>query len=231
MDLTRGAAARVFALGFVFPVLAGCSDDPASYSGDAMLLPATLFEALPLATKISRDWNGDAFPTRLGGRFTVMDAQGRALNHSFEFHARFGLQWRRLTVDLISGVPWTQDTPAGEPPPTFRSLGDLDSDSVVGIAIALAGQLNTDDPGSIPPATHYAARLLSVAVWPEPTSTVDPADSVAWRVDFLELDELSNDDPTPVWWSLARFYVDPDDGQFLGDPVLPATGRELYPFP
>jgi hypothetical protein len=233
MDLigARRHAARLLAgLGAVAG--AGCgSEDPTSFSGDAMLLPATLFEALPLAAQIARDWNEAAFATSLGGGYTVMDPEGRALNHSFEFHARFGLQWRRLCVDLINGTPWTLESTVPSPPPSFRTLDVFDSDAAVGFAIDMAELINADDPGAIPSAQWFAARLRSEAVWPEPVSVAIPADSVAWRVDFLQLDAFSSTDSTPVWWSLARMYIDPDDALFLGDPVIPPTGRELYPFP
>ena len=36
-----------------------------------------------------------------------MDSTGRARNHSFTFDARFGFLWRRLTVHLIGGSPWS----------------------------------------------------------------------------------------------------------------------------
>jgi hypothetical protein len=233
VDLTgaaRSAALVLFGAGV--SATGGCSsEDPASFSEDALLLPATLFEALPLATDIARDWNGSAFVTSLGGGYTVMDAEGRALNHSFEFHGRFGLQWRRLTVDLVNGVPWTLDSVVPAPPPAFRTLDVFDSDVAVAFAISWAELINADDPGTIPDAQYFAARLLSDAVWPEPTSVTVPADSVAWRVDFLQLDAFSSTDSTPVWWSLARMYIDPDDAKFLGSPVIPPSGRELYPFP
>jgi hypothetical protein len=132
-------------------------------------------------------------------------------------------------VHLIHSLPWTLDTPVSEPPPVLVP-GLLDSDDVIGVCLDLAGQLNAAVPGTIPAATHFAARLSGTRVWPEPIAGGVPTD-VAWRVDFLELDERSPSDSTPVWWSLARFYIQPGSGQFLGPPILPPTGRELYPFP
>jgi len=233
MDLTRIFRRLVPAAGLAAAV-AGCgSENPATFSDDAILLPATLLEAYSLAESLARDWNPGAYPTRLGGGFTVMDAEGRAFDHSFEFYARFGLQWRRLTLHLLSGAPWMQESSVGTPPPSFTPFPTIDSREAVHVARQTAEFLNQSDPGRIPIPEQFAARLLSVPVWPESLFVYNESDSVAWRVDFLELGPLDPDgappDLTPVWWSLVRFYVNPWSGQLIGEPTEP--GRELYPFP
>jgi hypothetical protein len=231
------APLRLAVLAALTIFLPACGEDPpTSFSDDAVTLPATILEMYPLAARLAGDWNENAFPSRLGGGFTVLDADGRGRNHSFEFHARFGTQTRRLTVHFFNGVPWLQDTPAGSPPVPFTGVDFLDSDATVGVCRDLADALNDVAPGSIPAASAYAARLISANVYPEPRNASDTPTERAWRVDFLEeapRDPSPGGDPTPVWWSLARFYIGLEDGQFLGDPVLPATdtGRELYPFP
>jgi hypothetical protein len=67
-----------------------------------------------------------------------------------------------------------------------------------------------------------------VKVWPEPRPPTSP-DSVAWRVDFLE-EDVFEQTRVSVYWSTARFYVQPLTGEMLGH-VVPPTGRELYPWP
>jgi hypothetical protein len=223
MDLTR--ALRAVAAGTLLAAAAGCSDgNPASFSDTAVRLPATLKEALPLADTIAREWNPNAFVAALGGGFTVGDEEGRSRNHSFVYYARFGpTSLRKLTIDFINATPWTLETIVGSAPFPFRDRAFLDSDDVVGVCRDLADLLNQNGT-VIPAAEAYAPRLLSVAVWPEPGPQTTP-DTVAWRVDFLILTE--GPQGAPVWYSVARFYVDPWDGQFLGSPVVPVQ-PELY---
>jgi hypothetical protein len=89
--------------------------------------------------------------------------------------------------------------------------------------VQLAATLNQNGT-VIPDAENYAARLLSIPVWPEPGPSSTPH-TIAWRVDFLV--QLPNAQGAPVWFSVARFYVEPWDGQFLGSPIVPQN-PELY---
>jgi hypothetical protein len=215
----------------VAPCGSGCGDDPASYSSDALLLPATVTDAYRFADALAREWAQNAFVTSMGGTFAVMDSLGRARNHSFVFHARDGAIHRRLSLHLIDGTPWMNDVIVPEPPPRFVQVESLvDSDAVIGLAINLAQLANEAKPDSIPVPVEFAARLLSVPVFPEPGTDPDPNTEVAWRVDFLELDVLESSNSL-VYWSTARFYFEPYAGTLLGEPVLPPSGRELYPFP
>lgn len=234
MDLTR--AARGIAVGVVaasVAVVAGCDGgNPASFSPDALVLPASLKEALPLADAIARKWNPDAYLAGLGGDYSVADSTGRSVNQSFVYYARFGpYTVRKLTVELINGAPWTQDDIVGTPPRPFPDRDFIDSDEAIRLSIQLAEQK------FVPTAQAYAARLLCIPVYPEPGCAQMPT-ALAWRVDFLELDD--GPQGTPVWWSLARFYLDPwpdsaGTAQFLDIqkmPILPncgQTSREIYP--
>ena len=233
MDLTR-ARRRLRALApWLLAAAAGaCSDDnPATFTDRAIILPATLKEALPLADTIALEWNDGAYLGGMGGGFTVGDEEGRSRNHSFVYYARFGpTSLRKLTIDFINATPWTLETNVGSAPFPFPDRDFLDSDEVVGISRDQADMLNQNGQ-VIPDATDYAARLLSIPVWPEPGPQSQPVD-LAWRVDFLIL----TDGPqgTPVWYSVARFYVDPWTGQFRGQPVVPVQPelyRDLTPLP
>ena len=235
MDLMSAPARRARArASLVLLALAGsaCSDgNPASYSADALLLPATALEAYRFADALARDWDENAFVTTMGGSFAVMDSLGRARNHSFVFHARDSAVHRRLTIHLIGGTPWLQDVIVPEPPPRFVQIESLiDSNAAIALAINLALHANETTPDSIPVPVEFAARLLSTPVFPEQGTDPEPNTEVAWRVDFLVFETLESSS-TLVYWSTARFYFDPYSGQLLGDPVLPPTGRELYPFP
>lgn len=232
MDLTARARHVAAGLGLTAALCtAGCGDDPASYSNDALLLPATVTEAYRFADALAHEWSPSAFVTSMGGSFAVMDSLGRARNHSFVFHARDGQIYRRLTIHLIEGTPWMQDMIVPEPPPPFVQVESLiDSDVAIGLALNLAQLVNEAHPDSIPIPVEFAARLQSVPVYPEPGTDPDPNTEVAWRVDFLELDVLESSNSL-VYWSTARFYFDPYSGTLFGQPVLPPTGRELYPFP
>ena len=228
MDLTRGATAAVACVAAAW-LCAGCgADTPLEYSDDALILPATLQEALPLAQAQARAVSKDAYLTRMGGGYTVMDSTGRSANQTFVFHARVGpSSARRITVHLIHGSPWVYDLsiPSADLPPRFHDADlVLDSDGVVERVRQLAGGY------VIRPAEAYAARLSVIPSWPEPTSVGQSADRVAWRVDVLVLQSVSADGP-PVYFSAARFYFDPGTADLLGDPVIPETGAELYPFP
>ncbi len=221
MDLTRRFA---LAAAFASTALSGCgSDSPLEYGADALILPATLGEALPLALSEARAEEEGAYVTRLGGGFTVMDEGGRGPNHTFIFHARAGRGvLRRITVHLFHGSPWVDVVTVPEAPAPFDSTElVLDSDDVVERAIQLAPQHGI----ALTPA--FAARLSAVPVWPEPENATDVSTNVAWRVDFLVLQPLGN---TSVYFSAARFYFDPTDAELLGPPEEPAT-PELYPFP
>lgn len=223
MDLTR--VLRRLSVATLAAALAGCSDDnPATFSEGAVLLPATLKEALPLADAVAREWNEQAFLAGLGGGLTVADGEGRSRNHSFVYYARFGpTSLRKLTIDFVNAVPWTRDTPVAAPPMPFRDRDFLDSDDVVDACRALAASLN-ENGTVIPAAQSYAARLLSIPVWPEPGPQSTP-NTIAWRVDFLVLKE-----GPLVWLSVARFYVDPWTGQFLGQPIVAnPSDPPLYP--
>lgn len=224
MDLTTfGArmrstvAAALWAL-----VAAGCgSDSPFEYSDQALLLPATLEDALPLATSQARARSEGAYVTRMGGGFSVMDAQGRAWNHSFIFHAREGRVLRKITVHLIHGSPWVTDENVPDIPRPFAdSTLALDSGDVVERAVQLAPSHGLALP------SEFAARLSTSPVWPEPTNPPPPNPVVAWRVDFLTLQPISG---SLVYFSSARFYFNPVTGDELGTVIL--TAPELYPFP
>jgi hypothetical protein len=235
MDLRRRLGpVRALAIGVALTGASGClSTDPsAQYSRGAIILPATLLEAYSLAEELALDWSPNAFVTSLGGGFTVMDETGGARNHSFVFHARDRFTHRRLTVHLFGGSPWMIDAAVGPPPARFVDFEEMiDSDVAVAAAINLAELANSVTPDSISVPEEFAARLLSTSVWPEaaPGDQV-AANTVAWRVDFLELDVLEQTE-VPVYWSTARFYFDPYTGELLGEPVFPASGREIYPFP
>jgi hypothetical protein len=223
MDLIRRLAPRFAAL-VVSLVLVGCgSDDPIEYGDDALLLPATLGEALPLATSEARAREEGAYLTRLGGGFTVLDEGGQGANHTFVFHTRAtrGVL-RRITVHLFHGSPWVDVVTVPEAPPPFDAAElSLDSDAVVERAIQLAPIY------AVALAPAYSARLSTVPSWPEPESVTDVGTDVAWRVDFLVLQPIGN---TTVYFSSARFYFDPESGDLLGPPEHPAS-PELYPFP
>jgi hypothetical protein len=168
---------------------------------------------------------------RLGGGFTVMNSLGEARNHTYHYNARIGFSMRKLTVDLIGGIPWTVESTVTSLDPQFVGFAQfMDSDAAVAAALRRADELNAAHPtgDSIPIPDIFAARLASVKVWPEPRPPATP-DSVAWRIDFLEEDIF---DPTqvPVYWSTARFYVQPRTGEMMGH-VVPPSGRELYPWP
>jgi hypothetical protein len=242
MDLIRRA--RIVLLGVVVSAAfaSGCGEE-FSTSESALILPASLHEGYSLALAVALDWSDDVFLRTSGGRgyyfvqsagggFAVMDATGRSRNHSFQFHSR--TKGSNLVVHLLEGIPWTQEVPDAVPPPPillhFRPFEELlGSDVVVPSAIQRAESINAQFPDSIPAATEYAARLLSIPTWPEPDFVGDDADSIAWRVDFLVLaDFLAAGGPT--YGSVARFYLHPDTGESLGAPVVP-DNPELYPFP
>jgi hypothetical protein len=134
-------------------------------------------------------------------------------------------------VNLIGGIPWTSETIVQSIDPVFVGFNQfLDSDAAVAEALQRADELNLAHPtgDSIPIPDIFAARLASVAAWPEPRPN-DAPDSIAWRVDFLE-EDLFESTRSPVYWSTARFYVQPRTGEVLGH-VVPVSGRELYPWP
>ncbi len=223
MDLTPRFRTIALAVGLL---LGGCAEEtPLEYGHDALLLPATLQDALPLALAQARQVAPGAYVTRLGGGFSVMDAAGRGSSHSFVFHARVAPQtFRRITVHLVHGSPWVSDVPV--PPPDAPAPFEpeelvLDSDSVVERTVQLAPSYG------VLPADAYAARLSAVPAYPEPPGAA--ASLVAWRVDVLVLREAG--DGPPVYFSAARFYFDPGTAELLDDPVIPATGPELYPYP
>ncbi len=233
-------AARLAAAALLAP-LGGCGGEDFALGEDAVLVPATLQEAYPLALDVAFEWSDDvivnasdgstfAFIQSAGGGFTVMDETGRARNHSFRFHSRRKLRY--LLVHLFGGIPWTQETSdAGPPPPILVNLHPfedvLDTDVVVPAAIQWAEEINAVDPDSIPAATDYAARLLSVPVWPEQAFVGQETDSLAWRVDFLVTGEFGG---ASTYFSVARFYSHPLTGSRFGSPVVPPQ-PELYPFP
>jgi hypothetical protein len=222
MDL-RTTGRRALALGAACGALAlgGCSDTPFEYSDDAMRLPSTLKDALPLATSAARARAPGAFVTRMGGGFTVMDDRGRASDHSFVFHAREGQAKIKITVHLIHGSPWVQDEIVPDIPRPFAdSTLALDSDGVVERAVQLAPSHGVDVP------ERFAARLSTTPSWPEPHDVTQTGDVIAWRVDFLVLQPIGG---STVYFSAARFYFDPVTGEELGVVVPPQP--ELYPFP
>jgi hypothetical protein len=203
---------------------AGCaSDAPLEYGEDALILPATVLEALPLALAEAQAEEPNAYVTRLGGGFTVLDEAGRGSNHSFLFHARAARGvLRRVTVHLVHGSPWVDVVTVPDAPPPFDPAElTIDSDAVIERAIQLAPQYGI----ALTPA--YGARLSAIASWPEPENASDPGSEIAWRVDFLVLQPLGN---TSVYFSTARFYFHPTDADLLGPPEHP-PGPELYPFP
>lgn len=230
MVLTRRAGALVTPA-VLLAFVAGCSQKELEYSESALLLPGTLFDGLTLADAVARDWSENAHLVRLGGEFAVMNERGEARNHSYVYDARFGpATTRRLTVHLVAGMPWSQDTPVATIDPPFVDFPSLlDSDAVVGAALDWARAINADHPDSIPIPEIFAASLASVATWPERRSG-SPPESVAWRVDFVEEDIYSppSGPDVLVYWSLARFYFQPATGDTLGH-VVPPGGREIYP--
>jgi hypothetical protein len=241
MDLMRGRAIAIVVLAGAL-LAPGCAED-FSTTESALLLPASLHEGYDVALAVALDWsedvflrtsggNGYHFVQSAGGGFAVMDAQGRSRSHSFQFHSR--TKGMNLIVHLLEGIPWTQEVADAVPPPPilvnlvpFERL--LGSEIVVPAAIDRAQLINTQFPDSIPAATEYAARLLSIPTWPEPEFVGDDADSLAWRVDFLIVQDFQAAGG-PSYGSIARFYIQPRTGQHLGAPVVPPA-PELYPFP
>ncbi len=233
MDLTlplrdrRELLAAVAAVG----LLAGCSSDtPFEIDEDAVTFPATVKEAFAVAEGVALDWSEKAYVARLGGEFTVLDAEGRGRNHSFTFYARNGTISEKLVVHILSGAPYTRDDRVPVPEPSFRDFDAIvDTDAAVAIAIneALAwNEANPDDALTIP--DRFGARLLSLPVWPlVAAGGSTPREDLAWRIDFLVEDE-GGDPPRLIWWSLGRVYLDPMSGQALGEPVIPPSGREAY---
>jgi hypothetical protein len=231
MDLMRTLALRT-----ALPLLAvtvaalGCSSDDYTVGDDSLVLPGSLLDAYPVALARAREWSNDVFVQSAGGGFSVMDEHGVGIDHSYQFHSR--RQLKNLTVHLLGGIPWTQEeSDPIPPPPIFVNFVPyvqlLDSDDVVPQAVEEAARINAAHPDSIPAATQYAARLLSIAVWPEAEYVGDPTpDTQAWRVDFL-LAQLFGGGTT--YFSAARAYIHPVTGEMLGW-VVPAQ-PELYPFP
>jgi hypothetical protein len=210
-------------------VAGGCaSDGPYSVSDEGIPLPATVFEAFRLAASEAATWSENAQVTSVGGGFTVLDGDGRGRNHTFAFHARDGQIRRRLDMHLFGGIPYQIDTRIQAPPPPLSIPDYVDTDVAVPAAINVALEINAMFPDSIPVPESFAARLSSRPAWPEPISIDQPADSVAWRVDFL-LMQVFPASGAEVWWSTARFYLDPRTGQLYGT-VVPDQ-PELYPFP
>ena len=228
MDLRRCA----------FPALAaaaalamGCASDDYTVGDDALVLPGSLLDAYPVALATAREWSDDVFVLSAGGGFAVMNEHGLGRDHSYLFHSR--RQLRTLTVHLMGGIPWTQEIsdPIPPGPPIFVDFIPyvqlLDSDDVVPQAVDEAARINAAHPDSIPAATEYAARLLSIPVWPEAEFVGDTTpDTQAWRVDFLVLQPFGG---STTYFSAARFYIHPVSGNMLGW-VVPAQ-PELYPFP
>jgi len=223
MVLTRLTA------GLALLAVAGCGGSEYELSPEGMHLPATLLEGLPLANALALEWAEGAYLVRLGGGFTVMNDRGEARNQTYHYHARIGFSMRKLTVNVIGGMPWTRETTVQSLDPPFVDFESfVDSDAAVTQSIAWADSINAAYPDSIPVPAIFAARLASIKVWPEPVFPVQ-SDSVAWRVDFLEEDVYP---PTGslVYWSTARFYLHPRTEEKLGY-VVPRSGREIYPRP
>ena len=83
------------------------------YAG-AILLPATLKEAMVLADRVAGEWSEGAYVTELGGGFTIMDANGGSTNHSFVYHARDGAIRRVMNLHILGGIVWHDDRFAAE---------------------------------------------------------------------------------------------------------------------
>jgi hypothetical protein len=217
------------------PLVAGCltSSTPFELTEEAVLFPATCKEALPLAEKVARGWRENAFLTGMGGGFTVTDAEGRARNHTFIFHARDGFTTRELKVHLFSGLPWKGERTVDPPVILIDGFEEvLDSREAVAFAINEAEDWNEQNPGQIIRIPEFfAPRISTKPVYPEfdAANQILPEEA-AWRVDFL-VEGPIEDSTSPVWWSTVRFYLDPVTGQRLGDPEIPVPGPVLYPFP
>ena len=213
-------------------VAAACSSDaPYELGADTVSFPATALDAYRVAATFAKDWSPNAYPARLGGDFTVFEADGTSRNHSFLFYARDGFTLRELTVHLFSGAPYTFDRTVTDAPgafPDFESL--IDSDVAIALAVNVVEAWNLDDRN--PPVEitrNFAARIGSWPVWPLKSAENPVPEDIAWRVDFLIPVEVENETPKrDEWWSVARVYLDPESGEALGDPVLPRTGRERY---
>ena len=227
--MRRAAALSVLALTGL--TLASCSSDQAvSYGEEDILLPATLKEAMVLADRVAGEWSEGAYVTELGGGFTLMDATGRATNHSFVYHARDGAIRRVMNLHILGGIVWHDDrVNPGAPDPPFQDLDSIaDSDAAVAVAINLAESINAANADSIPVTELFAAALLSRNQWPPPS--IGPAEELAWRVDFIVLRPVPPN-TVPVPFSTVRFYLEPETLEPLGDPVVPAFGPELYSGP
>lgn len=217
---------RVGALAALLLLVAGC-DKEFEFSNDAMILPATLFDGLPLANEMARQWSENAHLVRMGGGFAVMDRHGAAVNHTYEYQARFGFTSRKLTVNLIAGMPWTNDVTISSIDPPFVDFEMfVDSDAVVAAAVQRADAINAQHPDSIPVPEIFAARLSTLPAWPERRDGVP--EFLAWRVDFLE-EDIFEGTQSLVYWSTARFYFLPTDEDSLLGYTIPLAGREVYP--
>lgn len=187
----------------------GCADHGFDVAEDGLILPATLEEALTRADRFARDSHDDAYLWEMGGGYTITDAKGDAYNHTFRFYAP--RRERRLDVHLFAGTIWAEETVQARSAaarPVLRVLeSPISSDAAISIALAAAAD-------SLPAFTtpeELSARLSSIPVWPERLQSGAITDSLAWRIDVLE--ERSDSQGSPVWWSLVRVYVHPITGQ------------------
>jgi hypothetical protein len=201
--------------------LAGCVDQPFQVGDAGWVLPAPLEDLVPQAQAIATDWDSDAYLWAMGGDFTITDVDGRANQHSFRFYSRRFQQ--RLDMHFFGGAPWAEAT-SKWPPPTPISVNPpgIGSAQAVQRVVAIAESLRIEVPPDL------TVRYFAFPVWPEPSSPGVESDSLAWRVDFLEMGSL----PAPpgqavdrTWFSTLTAYLS-RDGRQLFQLILT---RRIYP--
>jgi hypothetical protein len=201
--------------------VAGCVDESFQVGDDGWVLPAPLEDLVPQAQSIATDWDSDAYLWGMGGEFTITDAAGRAYEHSYRFYSR-RLE-ERLDLHFFGGAPWGEASPKW-PPPTPLSVNPpgITSAEAVQRVVAYAQSLQIEVPRDL------TVRYLGYPVWPEPSGPGVESDSLAWRVDFLEMDTI----PAPpgqavdrTWYSTMTAYLS-RDGREIFEIILQ---KRIYP--
>jgi len=206
MELTRRLAVAAVAAS-----LAGCVDEPFRVGDDGFVLPAPLEELLPEAQSIATGWDPDAYLWGLGGEFTITDAGGLAYDHSYRFYSP--RLRNRLDLHFFGGAPWAKERYKWPPPtPIDANPPGIGSADAVRRVVAVAESLH------IPIPPDLTVRYLGFPVWPEPVRPGEESDSLAWRVDFLEMDVIPTAPGQPVdrtWYSTLTAYLSRDGGEVL----------------
>ena len=214
--------------------LGACAESGFEIHEEGYELADSLEQVLPSALAIAHEWEENAYLASLGAGYTILDREGKGHNHSFQFYSR--RNERRLDVHLFSGMHWSESeiVPRTEAPaPIYEIRDPMPSSEIIPLAIAAAEDSfprvfwnNTNPDGWIIDEDLLSARLFPEKSWPERISADEQADSVAWRVDFLESRVT---DGTPRWWSVMRVYLRPETGEVFE--VIDPTDRppQVYP--